>query len=159
MTSREELNAKLKRTDIKGREYVEVDQRIMAFWELYPNGRIETKILGDNGERCTFMASAYDGDTLLATGHAFEDRQGYINKTSYLENCETSAVGRCLGILGIGVIGGVATAEEVTNAIAQQPIQGCCTACGLVYNFESKDQMDSFTCQCGCDKFTEVENA
>ncbi|MCX7002298.1 MAG: hypothetical protein NTV22_03380 [bacterium] len=50
---------------------------------------------------------------VIATGHAFE-KQGsnYVNRTSYIENCETSAVGRALGILGIGVDTAIASAEE-----------------------------------------------
>ena len=43
-----------------------------------------------------------------------------INKTSYVENCETSAVGRALAILGIGIDTSIASANEVEDAIAQQ---------------------------------------
>ena len=43
-----------------------------------------------------------------------------INKTSALENCETSAVGRALGMLGIGIDGSIASADEVKNAVHQQ---------------------------------------
>ena len=99
--NRADINKRLKRTNIKGRDYIEVNQRILAFWELYPNGRITTELLADDGKRCTFKASVYDGDNLLATGHSFEFQgAGMVNKTSYVENCETSAVGRALGMLG-----------------------------------------------------------
>ena len=58
---------------------------------------------------------------VVAVGHASEDKNSsYINKTSYIENCETSAIGRCLGIYGIGVCGSIASADEVINAINQQ---------------------------------------
>ncbi len=115
-----EVNDTLKRTDIKGKPYIDVAQRIQGFWQIYPNGAIHTECTGDTGERCDFIARIYDGERLIAIGHAFEDRIGYVNKTSYVENAETSAIGRALGFLGIGSIDSIASAEEVTNAIAQQ---------------------------------------
>lgn len=118
---RNDLNKRLKRTNIKGRGYIEVNQRILAFWELYPNGRIITEKLSDDGKRCDFKASVFNGDNLLATGHAFEFQSaGLVNKTSYVENAETSAVGRALGILGIGITESIASADEVQSAIAHQ---------------------------------------
>ena len=112
---------KLKTVNIKGKDYVEVHTRIKYFRENYPEGCIQTEILKDENGRCTMKAMVFDGDRLLATGHAFEDESaGYINKTSYIENCETSAIGRALGILGIGIEGSVASAEEVDMAIAKQ---------------------------------------
>ena len=60
---------------------------------------------------------------IVAQGMAQEDRtSSMINKTSYVENCETSAVGRCLGFLGIGVEDSIASAEEVEMAIAKQDL-------------------------------------
>lgn len=119
--NRNEINKRLKRTNIKGKDYIEVNQRILAFWELYPNGRIVTELLADDGKRCTFKATVYDGDNLLATGHSFEFQgAGMVNKTSYVENCETSAVGRALGMLGIGVTESIASADEVQAAIEHQ---------------------------------------
>ena len=58
---------------------------------------------------------------IRATGHA-EEYMGssYINKTSFIENCETSAIGRALGLLGIGIDTSIASAEEVSNAISNQ---------------------------------------
>ncbi len=119
--TRDEINKRLKKTNIKGKDYVEVNQRILAFWELYPNGQIVTELVHDDGERCTFKAYIYDDHKLLATGHASEVKSAsYINKTSYIENCETSAIGRALGILGIGISDALCSAEEVSNAIEQQ---------------------------------------
>ena len=58
---------------------------------------------------------------ILATGLAYEkEGSTFINKTSYIENCETSAWGRALGNLGIGIDTSIASAEEVGNAIKQQ---------------------------------------
>ena len=119
--TRDEINKRLKRVSIKGREYIEVNQRILAFWELYPNGRIITEKLADDGNRCDFRAIIYDGEIPMATGHAFEFQgAGMVNKTSYVENAETSAVGRALGILGIGITDSIASADEVSQAIEHQ---------------------------------------
>ena len=59
----------------------------------------------------------------MATGLAQEkENSSFINKTSFVENCETSAWGRALGNLGIGIDTAVASAEEVKNAILNQEI-------------------------------------
>ena len=117
----DEINKRLKRTNIKGKDYIEVNQRILAFRELYPGGRIITRKLADNGSRCDFIAEIYDGETLIATGHSFEfQNDGMVNKTSYVENAETSAVGRALGMVGIGIAESIASADEVKAAIEHQ---------------------------------------
>lgn len=125
MANREEINARLKRTEIKSKggskQYVEVNQRILGFWEMFPTGAIITECLRDDGNRCDFKASVYVDNELRATGHAFEFQgNGFINKTSYKENCETSAIGRALGILGIGISESLASADEVASAISHQ---------------------------------------
>lgn len=118
-----EVNKRIGTTSIKGKEYAEVNQRVLAFWELFPTGRIITKLISDNGERCDFECAVYakeEDERPVATGHAFEEKKGMINSTSYIENCETSAVGRALGMLGIGATNALASTEEVKNAVAQQ---------------------------------------
>ena len=122
--TRADLNGRIERVSIRGRRYATVDARVLAFWELYPDGSIETEMLSDDGDRCVFKATAYDMDAPIATGHAFEIRTASaVNKTSYIENCETSAVGRALGFLGIGSNGSIASADEVEAAIGQQEAQ------------------------------------
>lgn len=120
MSNRKEINERLSSIDIRGKGYITVDQRILGFWEVYESGRIVTEKLSDDCSRCDFIARVYDGEQLISTGHAFEERKGNINSTSYVENCETSAIGRALGILGIGVIGSIASADEVLLAQKQQ---------------------------------------
>lgn len=111
----------LKTMNIKGKEYVEVNTRVKAFRMLLPSGSIKTELIKDEAGVCTFKAEIYDGNLLLATGYAQEkESSSFINKTSYIENCETSAVGRALGFLGIGIDGGIASADEVTTAINNQ---------------------------------------
>lgn len=124
--TKKEVNSRLRRTKIKGKDYVEVSQRLQGFWELYPNGRIETQMVSDDGDRCCFKCYVFrDGeDRPCATGHAFETKESSaVNRTSYIENCETSAVGRALGMLGIGSTESIASAEEVSNAIAAQDLK------------------------------------
>lgn len=117
----DDINQTIERINIRGKQYATVDARVQAFWKLHPEGAIETEQIYNNGDMCQFKASVYDCGALLATGHASEQRSASaINKTSYVENCETSAVGRALGFLGIGSNGSIASADEVSAAIAQQ---------------------------------------
>lgn len=119
-------NEAIKTTDIKGKEYAEVNQRIKAFRMVYPEGTIATELLSNDNGVCIFKASVYgSGDptinSLLGVGHAYEkEGSSFINKTSYIENAETSAVGRALGMAGFGIDTSVASYEEVQNAIANQ---------------------------------------
>lgn len=115
-------NRSMRTTDVKGKPYVEVNERIKAFRAMCPSGRISTEILSMENGVVTMKTTVYDEDgRVLATGLAQEkESSSYINKTSYIENCETSAVGRALGMCGIGIDGSVASAEEVANAINNQ---------------------------------------
>lgn len=124
------VNENLKTVNIKGKEYVEVNKRVLAFRELIPDGSITTDIVSqqvintDKGEkmRVVMKATVCDGDgKILATGMAYEtEGNGYINATSFIENCETSAIGRALGFIGIGIDTSIASLEEVENAKLQQ---------------------------------------
>lgn len=109
-------------TDIQGKKYAEVNQRIKAFRMCYPEGLINTEIISNQNGIVIFRATVYTGEgKLLATGTAYEkEGSSFINKTSYIENCETSAIGRALGIAGFGIDTSVASAEEVQNAIENQ---------------------------------------
>jgi hypothetical protein len=115
-------NESIKTTDIKGKEYAEVNQRIKAFRMVYPNGSITTDIIAlENGIVTIKAIIANEEGAIIATGYAQEkETSSYINKTSYIENCETSAVGRALGFCGFGIDTSVASADEVANAIHNQ---------------------------------------
>jgi hypothetical protein len=64
---------------------------------------------------------SYPDGRVASVGHAFEKQDASrINQRNHVENCETSAVGRALGLLGIGSDGSIATYEEVSNAIKNQ---------------------------------------
>ena len=99
------MSHKFKTTNIKGKEYVQVNERILYFRSEYPDWSIQTEIVNIDEDQVLVKAYVYNGDMELRfTGHAHEEKQSsYINKTSYVENCETSAVGRALGMMGIGI--------------------------------------------------------
>lgn len=116
------VNEAVKKIELKGKKYVCVFARVAAFRELCPDGTITTEIVSMEDGVVTMKASVIDENgRLLATGYAQEkETSSFVNKTSYIENCETSAVGRALGMLGIGVDESMASAEEVANAMHQQ---------------------------------------
>lgn len=112
---------KVKTINIKGKEYVEVNERIRLFRLKYPMGSIVTDVVSNDNGVCVIKAAIIIDNQIVATGHAYEkEGSTFINKTSYVENCETSAIGRALGAFGIGIDSSVASAEEVANAIKQQ---------------------------------------
>ena len=118
-------NAAIRTTNIKGKEYAEVNQRVKAFRTLYPEGFITTEILCREGGLCIIKATVghyADGKSvILATGTAYEkEGSSQINRTSYIENCETSAVGRALGMAGFGIDTSIVSADDMNNALLQQ---------------------------------------
>jgi hypothetical protein len=108
--------------DVKGKNYIQVNERIKAFRKVYPTGRITTDILTLENGIVTMQTTVADEEgKILATGLAQEkESSSYINKTSYIENCETSAIGRALGMCGFGIDNNIASAEELVNAITNQ---------------------------------------
>ena len=118
----------MKTVNIKGKEYVEVNERVKFFIKSssYEGWAIETEMLSNQDGVCVFKATIKDtGGVIRSTGHAYEKEQSsFINKTSYIENCETSAVGRALGFLGIGIDTSIASSDEVANAVKNQPSSG-----------------------------------
>lgn len=118
-------NTEMITTPIKGKNYAEVPQRINAFRKVYPNGSLTSEIISLESGVCVIKATATDeAGNILGTGHAYEiEGSSFINKGSYIENCETSAWGRCLSACGF--IGGasIASAEELQNALeGQKPV-------------------------------------
>ena len=110
-------NSIISTTKVQNKDYAEVNQRIKAFRFLYPQGFITTNVESIQDGVCVMTAQVgyyEDGKpVVLGTGTAYEkENSSFINKTSYIENCETSAVGRALGMAGIGIDISVASAEE-----------------------------------------------
>jgi hypothetical protein len=107
--------------NIHGKQYETVALRVRKFRDKYPHWRLLTEIQ-HRDEECVVMVAriANEQGEVLATGHSEEYRHtSQINKTSALENAETSAIGRALAALGLGGTE-FATADEVANAISQQ---------------------------------------
>ena len=108
---------------IHGKDYVLVNERVQEFHKLYPNGSIRTDLVEFTDRFIVKAEICPDvSDRMrIFTAYAYEMvGSSQINKTSALENCETSAIGRCLGFLNIGIDGSIASADEVQNAIHQQ---------------------------------------
>lgn len=117
----------MKTVNIKGKEYVEVNERVKYFRtsKEYEGWSIETKLLKFSEGVCVVKATVLNAEgRKMAEGLAYEREDStFINKTSYLENCETSAVGRALGFLGIGIDTSIASSDEVQNAMTNQSTQ------------------------------------
>lgn len=139
------VNSEIKTTPVKGKNYAEVKERINAFRKIYPEGFIKTEPLYLDENRCEFhaqvgyyfqktrtidIASSEVSKTVtelipivLGEGTACEYRSASnINKTSYVENCETSAIGRALGVVGIGIDVALASADEMRYVETDAPV-------------------------------------
>ena len=116
----------MKTINIKGKDYIPVNERIKEFRTNYSNYSLVSEIINLTEDSCIIKATILDENGVVkATGFAQEDRtSSMVNKTSFVENCETSAWGRALGNFGIGIDVSIASAEEVTIAIAKQEKQG-----------------------------------
>ena len=108
--------------NIRGKEYSTVNERVDAFRRDYGlRGSIQHELIHNADGDCIFKCSIYVDGNLVAEGHAWENKgASAINRTSYVENCETSACGRALAFLGYGIDGSIASADEVAAAIEQQ---------------------------------------
>ena len=112
---------KLKTINIKGKKYVEVNERLKYFRSNYPNYSLTSQITHIDSEMVVVKSDIInENGKVLASGHAHEEKgANYINKTSYVENCETSSWGRCLANFGIGIDESVASAQELQMAISK----------------------------------------
>lgn len=112
--------------NIRGKQYQTVPLRVSQFRQLRPEWTIATHIIENTENRVVMKAEiADDKGRLIATGYAEEFRAAsQINKTSALENSETSAVGRALAFLGLAGDESIASAEEVLAAITLQESGG-----------------------------------
>ena len=113
----------MKKIQIHGKDYVMVKDRIIFFNENFPNGSITTELKATDNSFIfkAIVTPDVENPSRYFTGHAEEIiGSSQINKTSALENCETSAIGRALGCMGIGVEESFASADEVKNAMYKQ---------------------------------------
>jgi hypothetical protein len=147
--TKDDKSLKDKAIKIQGKDYVLVSDRVIYFNEKYTNGCIQTKQLPtDEPTRVEFQAIIIpdvEKPTRFFTGHSQAVwGTGMVNKTSALENAETSAVGRALALMGIGVIDSIASVDEINKAKGTEQLQelvivGKCNICGTqgVKSFKS----------------------
>ena len=110
-----------KAIDIKGKKYVLVSDRVQYFNENYPNGSIITNLVSEPTSEMIIIQAIVRPDIKESMRQFTAYSQavigdGMVNKTAALENAETSAVGRALGFMGIGVIESIASADEMHKA-------------------------------------------
>ena len=157
--------------NIKGKDYIPVNERVKAFRMLYPEWDIKVELISATDEAVIMKATAYayyrkvdDKEEFqeLGSDYAEEKRNASnINRVSALENCSTSAKGRVLGSIGIGIDTSMATYEEVTNAqlnqdglkLAPKPLK-----MGLVKTCEARGvDIDMLLTYVGFDRDTQPE--
>jgi hypothetical protein len=114
----------MKTINIKGKDYVPVNERLKYFRENFKGYRLLSELLSNDKGICVFKATIFnEKGEAVANGHSQEkedDSRSMVNKTSYIENSETSAWGRALGNFGVGIDSSVASADEVATAIRIQ---------------------------------------
>lgn len=113
-----------KAIDFKGKKYVLVADRVLYFNETYKDGSITTELVSKpDDEMVVVKATVKPNEKQTFTGYSQATwGEGYINKTSALENAETSAVGRALAFMGIGVIESIASIDEINKTTVTKPI-------------------------------------
>lgn len=130
------MGKQLKTVDIKGKQYVAVNERLKYFRENFAGYGLVTEVINQTDSAVitfeekdrkkeatiTLMAKIVNPEgVVVATGMANEaENSNYINKGSYVENCETSAWGRALANFGIGIDAEVASADEVANQVKNE---------------------------------------
>jgi len=118
---------------IQGKPYVQVNERVLQLRKNY-GGKdemfgIKTKVVEWYKEKNEIIIQAWITDQtgrIVGSGIAHEwkdDDKSFVNATSYVENCETSAIGRALAAFGIGIEDAYASADEVQNAVAQREVK------------------------------------
>lgn len=108
------MSEKLPTINLKGKEYVQVKERVIYFNENHPNGAIKTKIIESSGGVVTFKATIYPDIATkdrFFTGHSF----GTLKEVKAFEKLESVAVGRALALMGIGIIESIASADEMVR--------------------------------------------
>lgn len=110
---------KEKAIKFKGKHYVLVSDRVKYFNETYPKGSIKTELLSPlDADMVIVKATVIPQEGQEFTGMSqakYSDLTSFVNKTSALENAETSAVGRALAFMGIGVVDWIASADETNK--------------------------------------------
>ena len=120
----------MKTMKIQGKDYVPVNERVIQLRKNYGDKDemfgIKTKVVEWDKVNKEIIIQAWITDQsgrIIGSGIAHEwqnNDKSFVNATSYVENCETSAIGRALAAFGIGIEDAYASADEVQGAIKQQ---------------------------------------
>ena len=117
----------MKTINISGKKYVTVNERLIYFrqQEQFKNWQIVEEIVSLDDKEGIFKCSINDTDgNIVSTAHTQEYRDSSkVNKTSFVENGFTSALGRALGYLGIGIDTAIASDDEVKIAKSNQNVK------------------------------------
>ena len=106
--------------NIKGKKYSTVNERHKHLLQYFPEARFNEEVVFHDADRVVVKTELYISDTIYAVGHAEEYRNAnFINKTSALENCSSSSLGRCLAAFGLSG-SEYASADELVNALNNQ---------------------------------------
>lgn len=117
----EKANDGLKTMPIHQKDYVTVPEKVKGFRRICPMGQITTEVICLDSDSVTMKATVTVDGLVISEGIAQESRNSNpINKTSYVENCQTSAIGRALAFMGIGIDGSISSADELLNALVTQ---------------------------------------
>lgn len=132
-------------------EYEPVEERLRAFWDEHPHGSVTTELVHHSEKQFVVKAYVYAsgqntvGGRLLATGYAEETvGSSQVNRTSALENCETSAIGRALANAGYAPKGKRPSREEMEKANRATPARVTRAA-------EARDELRGFCATNGYD--------
>lgn len=100
--------------------YETVDSRIHKFWEMYPDGRLETELIAYSDKQYIVKASVWKNmnDPFPSAVDYAEETIGtsMVNRTSALENCATSSLGRVLSDIGLSKMGNRPSQTEMTKS-------------------------------------------
>lgn len=151
------MELKDKAIDIKWKKYVLVSDRVLYFNEQYPNWSIITELISEPiSETVIIKATVKPTENQVFTGYSQATWwDWYINKTSALENAETSAVGRALAFMGIWVIESIASADEIKKTTVTKPKDewlssdsSTCPKCWTVNEVREKNFKKFCFCDC-----------
>lgn len=130
----DQANSEISYTNIKGKDYAEVKEKIKAFRKVYPEGGITTKIIELDKDHCVAKAEIFNElGALLSSGHAQENMATLKLKDSLVEVAETSAIGRALSSLGFGIKGGLAPAETMQRVADKDDVRNKLLICARCY--------------------------
>jgi hypothetical protein len=101
--------------------YETVEERLVRWWAAYPNAQIVTTMVHYDGKTVVFRAEGIVEGRVIASGYAEEVHgSSPVNKTSFVENCETSSVGRMISNSPLGTKPGARPSRQEMQKVERQ---------------------------------------